>query len=558
MGKNQHSKDGLHLRPTEWAQDGRGYKDRKWNPYQKLPLHCCALSLQPFDSPVATRGGEVFEVTNIIRYVKKFGVNPVTGGKLEVSELVPLHLHKNAEGQLHCPVTFKTFTNNSHVVMNAVSGHVYSFDAVDQLNRKTKNWKDLITDEAFKWSDIVVIQDPDHIEAREISKFFFMQKGQQEEVIAEITHRESKVTKEAKKDTIRKNAAIERIYDEKAKIVEEKNKELADKEPEPEAPKSEATTLEQQAVRKTHERYSSGAMAESFTSTTRSLTTKNELRLQTEEEALHDLYETVRKRKQKGYVRVITSAGMLNLELHADIAPRTTDNFLRLCEKDYYNDTVFHRLIHNFMLQGGDPTGTGRGGASGFEGGAAFRDEFDSRLTHQGPGVVSMANSGKNTNKSQFFVSLKSCQHLDNKHSVFGRVVGGLKLLDYFNAWETDDKDRPVKEIKLIRVEVFKNPFKEALAEAAKPKVEKVVDPVATWFSNRKDPMEEHRNRKSTEVGKYLEDAGAAASAGARTALALPGAKRPARQDLPQEELEYANVASRQKRGRTDFDFSKW
>jgi len=377
-------------------------------------------------------------------------------------------------------------------------------------------------------------------------------------VIAEITHRESKVTKEAKKDTIRKNAAIERIYDEKAKIVEEKNKELADKEPEPEAPKSEATTLEQQAVRKTHERYSSGAMAESFTSTTRSLTTKNELRLQTEEEALHDLYETVRKRKQKGYVRVITSVGMLNLELHADIAPRTTDNFLRLCEKDYYNDTVFHRLIHNFMLQGGDPTGTGRGGASGFEGGAAFRDEFDSRLTHQGPGVVSMANSGKNTNKSQFFVSLKSCQHLDNKHSVFGRVVGGLKLLDYFNAWETDDKDRPVKEIKLIRVEVFKNPFKEALAEAAKPKVEKVVDPVATWFSNRKDPMEEHRNRKSTEVGKYLEDAGAAASAGARTALALPGAKRPARQDLPQEELEYANVASRQKRGRTDFDFSKW
>merc|ERR1719401_1403562 len=141
-------------------------------------------------------------------------------------------------------------------------------------------------------------------------------------------------------------------------------------------------------------------MAESFTSTVKTLTTQNDLRLQTEEEALVDLYDAVRKKKTKAYVRIITTEGMLNMELHADIAPRTADNFLRLCERDYYNDTVFHRLIHNFMLQGGDPTGTGKGGKSGFDGGAAFRDEFDSRLTHQGPGVVSMANSGKNTNRS--------------------------------------------------------------------------------------------------------------------------------------------------------------
>lgn len=562
MGKNQHSKDGLHLRPTEWAQDGRGFKDRRFSPYQKLPLHCCSLSLQPFESPVGTRDGAVFEVTNIIRYIKRFGVNPVTGGRLEVSELIPLHFHKNGDGQLHCPVTFKVFTNHSHVALNTVSGHIYSFDAVDQLNRKTKNWQDLISGQAFKWADVIVIQDPDNIEAREISKFYFMQKGQQEEVIAEITHRESKVTKEAKKDTIRKNAALERIYEEKAKIAEEKAREEAEQTPEPDTPealakaaKDRALTLEQQALKKTNERYTSGAMAESFTSTTRALTTQNDLRLQTEEEALQDLYDTVRKKKQKGYVRVITSEGMLNVELHADIAPRTVDNFLRLCEKDYYDNTIFHRLIQNFMIQGGDPTGTGRGGQSGFEGGRAFRDEFDSRLTHRGPGVVSMANSGKNTNKSQFFISLKSCEHLDNKHSVFGRVVGGLKIVEILNGWETDDKDRPAKEVKILRTEVFKNPFREAIAEAAKPKVEKVVDPVATWFSNRKDPMEEHRNRNSTEVGKYLEDGGALALAGTRP---LPGDKRPAPKDLPTEELEYANVTSKTKKLRTGFDFSKW
>merc|ERR1719401_384475 len=299
-------------------------------------------------------------------------------------------------------------------------------------------------------------------------------------------------------------------------------------------------------------------MAESFTSTVKTLTTQNDLRLQTEEEALQDLYDTVRKKKQKGYVRVVTSVGMLNLELHADIAPRTTDNFLRLCEKDYYDNTIFHRLIQNFMIQGGDPTGTGKGGQSAFEGGKAFRDEFDSRLTHQGPGVVSMANSGKNTNKSQFFISLKSCQHLDLKHSVFGKVVGGLKILEILNTREADDKDRPVKEVKILRTEVFKNPFRETIAEAAKPKVEKVVDEVATWFSNRRDPMEEHRNRHSTEVGKYLEEGGALALAGARPLPPAPGEKRPAPKELPSEELEYANVAAKSKKGRTDFDFSKW
>merc|ERR1719379_440885 len=201
-------------------------------------------------------------------------------------------------------------------------------------------------------------------------------------------------------------------------------------------------------------------MAASFTSTAQTVKKTNELRLMDEMEDLEELYNVVRKAKTKAYVRLVTSEGMLNLELHTNIVPRTTDNFLRLCEKDYYNGTHFHRLIHNFMMQGGDPTNSGRGGESAFEDGKAFKDEIDSRLSHQGPGIVSMATSGKNTNKSQFFISLKSCQHLDGKHSVFGRVVGGLQLLEVFNKWEVE-KDKPVKDIKIIRTEVFKNPFKE-------------------------------------------------------------------------------------------------
>merc|ERR1712048_1543268 len=105
------------------------------------------------------------------------------------------------------------------------------------------------------------------------------------------------------------------------------------------------------------------------------------------------------------------------------------------------------------------------------------------------------------------------------------------------------------KEIKLIRTEVFKNPFTEAMAEAAKPKEpEKPVDPVATWFSNRRDPMEEHKNRYSQTVGKYLD-------AGSSRPLSASGKeKRP--EELPEKELEYVNVARKQKKARTDFDFS--
>jgi len=555
MGKNQHSKDGLHLRPTEWAEDGRGFKARKQSPYAKLPLHCCALSLQPFETPVATRDGEVFEARNIIAYIKRFGVNPVSGGKLETKELTPVHFHKNEEGKFHCPVTFKVFTHHSHVALNIASGHVYSWDTVEQLNRKVKNFTDLITSQKFEWEQIIRIQDPDNPEQREISKFYFMREGQQQEVIEEITHRASKVTREAKKDTIRKDGALERIFDEKKQIAEEKAKADAEKASEEPARKA----LPAPEVRGEHERYTSGAMAESFTSSIRSVKFTNELRQKTEGESLVDIYEGVRKKKLKGYVRIITSAGMLNLELHADFVPRTVDNFLRLCERGYYDNTIYHRLIHNFMIQGGDPTGTGRGGESGFDGGDEFKDEFDSRLHHQGPGVVSMANSGKNTNKSQFFVSLKSCPHLDNKHSIFGRVVGGLQLLEAFNAWGTDEKDRPRKEIKLLKTEVFKNPFKEVRAEHNRPKVEKVVDPIATWFSNRKDPMEEHPNRQSSTVGKYL-DQGPVAQPLTFDALTAARVKKRRKDaaELPAEELEYANVATKKKKMRTDFDFSKW
>jgi peptidyl-prolyl cis-trans isomerase-like protein 2 len=113
----------------------------------------------------------------------------------------------------------------------------------------------------------------------------------------------------------------------------------------------------------------------------------------------------------------------------------------------YYTGTIFHRSIRNFMAQGGDPTGTGTGGESVY--GPSFPDELDSRLLHDRRGVLSMANSGKSTNGSQFFILYKSAQHLNYKHSVFGAVVGGLETLSSIEAVQTDDEDRPLERIEI-------------------------------------------------------------------------------------------------------------
>jgi cyclophilin family peptidyl-prolyl cis-trans isomerase len=125
--------------------------------------------------------------------------------------------------------------------------------------------------------------------------------------------------------------------------------------------------------------------------------------------------------------------GDLNLELHCDVTPRTCENWLALAEAGYYDDTPFHRLIKHFMVQGGDPTGTGTGGCSIW--GPTFADEFDARLSHDGRGVVSMANAGPNTNGSQFFITFKSARHLDRKHTIFGKIVGGKDVSRLGGDW---------------------------------------------------------------------------------------------------------------------------
>ena len=128
----------------------------------------------------------------------------------------------------------------------------------------------------------------------------------------------------------------------------------------------------------------------------------------------------------KRYVATIsTDEGDIVAELFADKAPQTVNNFVYLARDGYYDGVTFHRVIKGFMAQGGDPTGSGRGGP-----GYKFADEFHASLRHDQPGILSMANAGPNTNGSQFFITYRETAHLDGKHAVFGRVVEGMDVLE--------------------------------------------------------------------------------------------------------------------------------
>ncbi|KAL3853688.1 hypothetical protein ACJMK2_017211 [Sinanodonta woodiana] len=148
-------------------------------------------------------------------------------------------------------------------------------------------------------------------------------------------------------------------------------------------------------------------------------------------------------------VTLDTTMGTVVVELYWKHAPNTCRNFAELARRGYYNGVKFHRIIKDFMIQGGDPTGTGRGGASIY--GKEFEDEIDSELKHTGAGILSMANSGPDSNGSQFFITLAPTQWLDGKHSIFGRVSSGMLTIQRIGLAETDSNDRPVDDIKINR-----------------------------------------------------------------------------------------------------------
>lgn len=153
--------------------------------------------------------------------------------------------------------------------------------------------------------------------------------------------------------------------------------------------------------------------------------------------------------------QINTTMGDIEIQLFPDKTPKTVENFVGLAGKNYYDGIIFHRVIDDFMIQGGDPTGSGSGGQSYF--GGSFEDEFHPDLKHNEPGILSMANAGPNTNGSQFFITLVPTPWLDGKHSIFGKVIEGMDVVETIGKVATTKPfDKPVKDIVMKEVKIVK------------------------------------------------------------------------------------------------------
>jgi len=149
-----------------------------------------------------------------------------------------------------------------------------------------------------------------------------------------------------------------------------------------------------------------------------------------------------------------TTMGAIEIELFEKETPKTVENFVGLANRGYYNGVIFHRVIDNFMIQGGDPTGTGRGGESIW--GKKFDDEIDSALVFDKEGILAMANAGKNTNGSQFFITLAATKWLNGNHTIFGKVINGMDVVKAIGKVAKNAQDKPLTDVVMESVTIEK------------------------------------------------------------------------------------------------------
>ncbi|EJD55587.1 cyclophilin-like protein [Auricularia subglabra TFB-10046 SS5] len=511
-----HGSDKLYITHSEHsgvfgqhsaASVGAKVKQQAPHPGNRTPFDCCALSFQPFSHPVCARNadgtGAVFDLVNIVPWLKQHdNKNPVTGEELQPSSLIALHYARKPDGQIHDPISFKPFSEHSHIVAIATTGNVFLAESI-------KGNRDLVADEPFKKEDVITLQNPHGLPTASVA------------------------------------APVKAA--EKAVVAKDK-------------PAAPAVAKAKAAVPYNVSPYSTGLPGASLTSTAVDVHTATDTALWDEEELMYeDIVAGAKKKgkdigKSRAYVRVVTSlgGGSLNLELYCEKAPKTCYNFLMLARQGKYDNVVFHRLIPGFMVQTGDPTGTGAGGESYW--GKPFRDELNepNAARHDERGCVSMANRGPDTNGSQWFLTFKACPHLDKKHTVFGKLVGGEDVLDAIEALpRKEGTDRPAKSIKITEVVIYQDPFEDykqrlakrlarkAEAEAGGGKKAKVAGPAdnMNWFGVKVGGGDKLGAAAAGGVGKYL-----------------AGAKRP----LPTETTKPAPPEPQKKRKIGFGDFEGW
>jgi peptidyl-prolyl cis-trans isomerase-like protein 2 len=498
----------------------RGGRSSNTNQSRPLPFDCCALTLTPFTSPVCCiipssssssssdqaninlshsnsyNHGIMFENSEIIPYIMKHHRNPIDGTNMSTQSLITLNMDKeedDADGanvfkmkekqySWKCPILDKPFMNHTKIVAIRIppgnTANVYSYEAFQTLNLKPKNYIDLISGTKFHpKKDVIILNDLNDdtlLKLRDINNFTHLRNNN-------VTEGNTSSGSGSGNSNINLSISAKRIMEKFQSNKEEKEQiELKKKQEEEKKQKYDNNGIANDAKHDYKKMkiltsdlgtsYTKGQMSGSFTSTSLSSSVGDDTREATQEEILSSLFAQMKKLKRKAFVRMFTNLGDMDIELHCDIAPRTCMNFIGLIQNEWYNGKHFHRLIKNFMVQGGGShTKSKKKNSSKSEKedqsiwGHPFEDEFDPRLKHTGPGVISMANAGSNQNNCQFFITFKSATHLDNKHSVFGKVVKGLNVLSQIENIPTDKSNYPLEEIYIQKMVLFGgNPVREA------------------------------------------------------------------------------------------------
>ncbi|KAI4266443.1 MAG: hypothetical protein L6R38_008735, partial [Xanthoria sp. 2 TBL-2021] len=369
------------------------------------------------------------------------------------------------------PVTYKVFTNNTHIVALKNTSNVFAYDTIERLNIKAKNWRDLVSEEDFSRKDIVTLQDPQNVESRNLSTFKYLQEGastltpeQQRErndpsrnVNTTALGNGASLFKPPKKEQL-PDINPDALANNRASIAKTLSS-LSSTKPTAKSSTASINTPTDTTTTSTQPRalHTTGLAAASLTSTGLTPHTTADLASL----SLESYLLVPRRVRTKGYCLLTLhplspsspTSHQITLELHPEFAPKACWNFIQLAKTSYYNNLPFHRNIPNFMIQGGDPTGSGKGGASIWN--KNFDDELEGPLSTKFDkrGMLAMANKGKNTNGSQFFITYRPTPHLVRKHTVFGLVVlddsasdAALKALEKV---EVDEKSRPKTEVRI-------------------------------------------------------------------------------------------------------------
>lgn len=445
MGK-QRGKDRLYQTPAEQRARAVAAPRAPRRAAEPVALHLCQLTLRPHASPVCAPDGAIFDAAAIVPLTRRTGLHPLTGAPLRTSDLIPLRFACDPApgGQFRCPVLYEPFTPSVKVVAIAVKGgasaNVFSYDAVLRLNIRAKSMFDLLTGAPFKVSDIIVLHDPNP-------------RAPPTAPLAQPSLPASGPTPAPQSAMMPLSSAA------KSQLLKKRSAPAGQDDQERAAPSGADSSAKRQ--RGLSSLYTTGAAAAGLTSTAHVPVTINEHRAMTGEEERKAIYKKIRKgRKGKGYVRVVTNVGMLNIELHCDKVPATCDNFLTLAERKFYDGLPWHRVIPKFIAQTGNPTRAGVANDSAWGGG--IKDEIRASLSHSEPGIVSMCGN-RGTTLCQWFVCFGAATHLDGTHTVMGKVVGGMFVLSMM-----ENEAELGHQLFVERVDVLVNPIRHLREELAR------------------------------------------------------------------------------------------